>query len=95
MKKGYDFSNSKKLDFKKFKDCQIKLASTKKVDEFRGAIDKILKMVKFPEALVTDLSCFGDFALDEKAYKVMSKKLGIEIKVNTLLVDVASKIVRQ
>ena len=94
MKKGYDFSNAKKLDFNKFKNCKIKLAPTKKVDKFSGAIDRILKMVKFPEALVTDLSRFGDFALDEKAYRSISKKLGIEIKEDTLLVDVASKMVR-
>jgi len=94
MKTGYDFSRAKKVDIAKFKNCKFEIVDYK-VNKFRDKINEILSEIGYPEALVSDFSEFRDFALDKKDYKKLSKKFGMKIKENTLLVDVASQLFKK
>lgn len=95
--------SDKKL-LKKLKSVKkIELASTSGIDKYEKEISVILKILGHPESLVTDesivwdfLSHFGDKKENEKYNKKMvskiSGRLGIEIKPNDLLINIAKKI---
>ena len=91
MRKEYDFSKMKrvKLDFT---GKEIVLADHDGVDKYRDAVNKILKAVGHPEALVTDESQFRHFVFESKDYRRLSKKFKMDIQDDTLIVTVAKKI---
>ena len=74
---------------------KIMLATQKNIKKFDEEITLILKTIGHKEALVTDLSTFWDFSINEKKLKEHSKKLGISIKGRDKLVEAAEKLVKK
>lgn len=89
MRDKYDFSKAERVDPEKFKDYKFEMAETDQTEDYWEQIDAILDALDHPEALVTDLSSFGDFMLDEDELKCLSEKFEMEIKEETLLINVA------
>ena len=83
------------------KKIKFELAAQDKVNELRPYIDKILKALGHSEALVTDESYITDFMpflgsmggkeVFEKFSKKM-KKMGIEVKLEDSVIEVAERL---
>ena len=51
-----------------------------RVGDYRQQVDRILRDIGFPEALVSDESCFSDFPIEGSEYGRLSSKYGFEIR---------------
>jgi len=79
---------------------KFEMAPTKKVTKFLGQdqrpwVDKVLKIIGHPEALVTDMSTIWDFIEfdeDEKHLPGWSKKLGFKIKSDDYIWEIAQRL---
>ena len=92
MRDEYDFSKMERVDSDQSKKYKFELAETDRTDDYWEEIDRILGIIGYPEALVTDLSSFGDFILNDYECKKLSEKLGVEITGDKLLVDAAEEL---
>jgi hypothetical protein len=70
---------------------KIKLANQDLTTEYEKEINKILKVLGFPEALVTDESWLSDFALDDKKMAKVEKLANAHLRTNSTLIEIAQK----
>jgi hypothetical protein len=70
---------------------EINFGSTDLVDEYEFQIERILTVLGYPDAFVTDLSQLSDFIEDDKECIHISDNLGISVWANERLVDVAKR----
>ena len=82
---------------------KIEVAEDSQVRELGREIGMVLKALGHPEALVTDLSAVSDFACSFGSNSLLamaraalakraSRRLGVEVKVDDLIVDVARRV---
>lgn len=55
-------------------------------------VDQVLKALKQPEALVTDLSMIGDFGLDDDERTAASARLGVAMTNTDYIYEVAQRV---
>jgi len=79
---------------------KFKLASKDVVKLFENNINYILEVLGHPEAIISDLSSIWDFLTEcpkdkwDLKLQDFSEKFGFEIKPETLIIDIAKKVVR-
>jgi hypothetical protein len=71
---------------------RVEIAPQNKVGGYRQQIDRILSDIGFPEALVTDESCFSDFPLSDADYRRLSLQYGFELAERDRIADVAERL---
>jgi hypothetical protein len=88
----------KKIDWSKAergkffgKNLRIEFAEDAKVKQYQADIDKLLGIMGFDWALVTDLSSIGDFLTEENDVQEIGKKLGFEISRRDYMYEVAMR----
>ena len=55
------------------------IAPQDRIAGHRQQVDRILRDIGFPEALVTDDSCFSDFPLEDTDYARLSLQYGFQV----------------
>jgi hypothetical protein len=73
-------------------DGHVELASTVLVDTLKSYVELVLKALKHPEALVTDLSTIGDFGLDDDERSSASALLGVTLSHTDYIYEVAQRL---
>ena len=58
-------------------------------------IDKILEAIDISCAMITDESRLYDFPVEEEECKEISEKVGVEVKFNDLIVDIAERMLQK
>ncbi len=58
---------------------RVEIAPQDKVGDHRQQVYRILRDIGFPEALVTDESCFSDFPLEDIDYGRLSDQYGFVV----------------
>jgi hypothetical protein len=58
---------------------RVEIAQQDKIGDHRQRVDRILQDIGFPEALVTDESCFSDFPLEDADYGRLSREYGFGV----------------
>lgn len=72
---------------------KVEPASQTGVEAYEAEVDLILNAIGHPEALVTDLSMFGDFGeRGEPAIEAVFQRLGLEVDKRTLIVEAAARL---
>ena len=61
------------------REGRVEIAPQGKICDYRQQVDRILRDIGFPEALVTDESCLSDFPLDDADYGRLSRQYGFEV----------------
>ena len=74
------------------REGRVEIAPQDKVSEHWQQVDRILHDIGFPEALVTDESCFSDFALEEADYGRLTRQYGFEVGKRDLIATVAERL---
>jgi hypothetical protein len=74
------------------REGRVEIAPQDRIVEHRQQVDRILRDIGFPEALVTDESCFSDFPLDDTDYARLSRQYGFEVGRNDHFVAVAERL---
>ncbi len=72
---------------------RVEVSPQDKVREHRRQVDRILHDIGFPEALVTDESCFSDFPLHDEVYALLSHKYGFEVRMDDRIAAIAERLV--
>jgi len=70
----------------------VEIAPQDKIGEHRQQVDRILRDIGFPEALVTDESSFSDFPLDDADYRRLSCQYGFEVGRLDIIAAVAERL---
>jgi hypothetical protein len=73
-------------------DGRIALAPTVLVDTLAPYVEQVLKALKQPEALVTDLGMIGDFSLDDDDRTAASARLGVGMTNTDYIYEVARRV---
>lgn len=73
-------------------DGRIELASTALVDTLESYVELVLNALNRPEALVTDLSTIGDFALDDDEHSAASVMLWVALSDADYIYEVAQRL---
>ena len=84
----------KKVDID-FSNIKFEMASQETSVKYKKEMDKLLKYLGSPEALVSDESKIWDFLLSEQKVDSISKKLGFKINNNDFLIDITKKMKRK
>ena len=71
---------------------RIELASTVLVETLELYVERVLTALGHPEALGTDLSTIGDFALDDDERSAASARLGMHLAGADCIYDVAQRL---
>jgi len=74
------------------REGRVEIAPQDKIEEYRQQVDRILGDIGFPEALVTDESCFSDFPLEDADYAALSRQYGFEVKSHDGIAAVAERL---
>lgn len=74
------------------REGRVKIAPQDKISDYRQQVDQILHDIGFPEALVTDESCFSDFPLDDDDYVRLTRQYGFEVRKRDCIADVAERL---
>jgi hypothetical protein len=62
------------------------------IDVYDAEVMRVLEVLGFPEALVTDESTIGDFRLDDRELTAASRMLGVAVRANDYVYEVAKKL---
>lgn len=73
-------------------DGRIELASTVLVDALESYVELVLNALGHPEALVTDLSTVGDFALEADERSAVSDRLGVALSDDEYVYEIARRL---
>ncbi len=73
-------------------DGRIELASAVLVDALESYVKLVLTALGYSEALVTDLSTIGDFALDDRERSAASDRLGVALLDDDYLYEIARRL---
>lgn len=74
------------------REGRIEIAQQDKIVDHRQQVDQILRDIGFPEALVTDESCFLDFPLEKADYGRLSRQYGFKVERRDRIADVAERL---
>jgi len=74
------------------REGRVEIAPRDKIGDHRHQVDQILRDIGFPEALVTDESCFSDFPLDGTDYGRLSRQYGFEVGERDRIAAVAERL---
>ena len=74
------------------REGRMEIAPQDKITDHRQHVDRILRDIGFPEALVTDESCFSDFPLDDADYGRLGREYGFEVERCGRIADVAERL---
>lgn len=70
----------------------MELAPQDKIVDHWQQVDRILRDIGFPEALVTDESCFSDFPLEDADFRRLSRQYGFEVGRHDRIVAIAERL---
>jgi hypothetical protein len=73
-------------------DGRIEIASTVLVDALESYVELVLNALKHPEALVTDVSTFGDFGLNDDERSAAGALLGMTLSDADYIYEVAQRV---
>jgi hypothetical protein len=76
------------------REGRFELAGQDRIDCHRQQVDRILREIGFPEALVTDESSFSDFELDAAVYERLTHKFGFEVVRTDCIASVAERLAK-
>ena len=74
------------------REGRVEIAPQDKIADHRQQVDRILRDIGFPEALVTDDSCFSDFPLEDADYGRLSRQYGFEVRRLDRIAAVAERL---
>ena len=74
------------------REGRMEIAPQDKIGGNRQQVDRILLDIGFPEALVTDESCFSDFPLEDADYGRLSRQYGFEVGRHDRIAAVAERL---
>jgi hypothetical protein len=74
------------------REGRIEIAPQDKIGKHRPQVARILGDIGFPEALVTDESCFSDFPLEDTDYERLSRQYGFEVGSADRIAAVAERL---
>jgi hypothetical protein len=74
------------------REGRVEIAPMDKIVDHRQQVDRILRDIGFPEALVTDESRFSDFPLVDADYGRLSRKYGFEVGRHDRIAAVAERL---
>jgi len=74
------------------REGRVEIAAQDKIGDYQQQVDRILRDIGFPEALVTDESCFSDFPLDDTDYGRLSRQYGFEVGMDDCIAAVAERL---
>jgi len=74
---------------------KIVMASQDRTSLVGEQIDKILEAIDISCAMITDESRLYDFPVEEEGCKEISEKLGVEVKFNDFIVDIAERMLQK
>ena len=74
------------------REGRVEIAPQDKIGDHRPQVELILRDIGFPEALVTDESCFSDFPLEHADYERLSRQYGFEVGRRDLIAAVAERL---
>lgn len=74
------------------REGRVEIAAQDKIVAHRQQVAQILRDIGFPEALVTDESCFSDFPLDDADYGRLSRQYGFEVRRRDRIAAVAERL---
>jgi hypothetical protein len=74
------------------REGRVEIAPMDKIVDHRQQVDRILRDIGFPEALVTDESRFSDFPLVDADYGRLSRKYGFEVGRHDRISAVAERL---
>jgi hypothetical protein len=74
------------------REGRVEIAPQDKIDGHRQQVDRILRDIGFPEALVTDESCFSDFPLLDADYELLSHQYGFKVGRQDRIAVVAERL---
>ena len=74
------------------REGRVEIAPQDKIVDHRQQVDRILRDIGFPEALVTDESCFSDFPLEDADYGRLSRQYGFEVGRHDRIAAVAERL---
>jgi len=74
------------------REGRVEIAPQDKIGGHRQQVDRILRDLGFPEALVTDESCFSDFPLEDADYERLSRECGFEVGRHDRIAAVAERL---
>lgn len=78
-----------------FDKKKIVMASQDRAALVGEQINKILEAIDIPCAMVTDESQLYDFPVEEEECKEISEKLGVEVKLDDRIVDIAERMLQK
>jgi hypothetical protein len=73
------------------KKKKIEFTSTERIGYLEPWVDQIMKVVCPDYFFISDMSSIGDFDVEEGDMPMLSKELGVEVKMTDLIVDVAQR----
>jgi hypothetical protein len=71
---------------------RVEIAPQDKIVDHRQQVDRILRDIGFPEALVTDESFFSDFPLEDEDYGRLSSQYGFGVGKHDHIATVAERL---
>jgi hypothetical protein len=74
------------------REGRVEIAPQDKIVAHRQQIDRILRDIGFPEALVTDESRFSDFTLADADYRRLSRQYGFEVGRHARIAAIAERL---
>jgi hypothetical protein len=74
------------------REGRVEIAPQDRIADHQQQVDRILHDIGFPEALVTDDSCFSDFPLEDTDYARLSHQYGFEVGRDDHIAAVAERL---
>lgn len=74
------------------REGRVEMAPQDKIGDHRRQVDRILRDIGFPEALVTDESSFSDFPLEDADCRRLSCQYGFEVGKRDTIAAVAERL---
>ena len=74
------------------REGRVEIAPQDRIADHRQQVDRILHDIGFPEALVTDESCFSDFLLEDADFRRLSRQYGSEVGKHDRIASVAERL---
>ncbi len=74
------------------REGRVEIAPQDKIGDHRQQVDRILRDIGFPEALVTDESSFSDFSLEDVDYGRLSCQYGFDVGRGDRIAAVAERL---
>jgi len=74
------------------REGRVEIAPQDKIRDHLEQVDRILHDIGYPEALVTDESCFSDFPIEDTDYDRLSHQYGFEVSKRDRIAAVAVRL---